>query len=88
MGLTKNKYLRRLVRNYEIELQRPKGCKMLDLLIRNIPDGLGGNTLFVGRTIHKECDFITRYKGIEVRSAIGLKGTSLVYANPSNLYFQ
>ena len=37
---TKNKYLRQLVRSYEIELQRPKGLKYLDQFINNIPDGM------------------------------------------------
>jgi len=57
--ITKNKYLRRLVRNYEIELQRPKGLKYLDMLIRN-SEGCFYNmskfSLFVSRSIHKECN--------------------------------
>lgn len=82
MRVTKNKYLRRLVRNYEIERLRPKGLKALDLLIRNIPNAmLNKCVLFIGNTIHKEADFITRYKGFEIISASGLKGTGMIATN-------
>ena len=86
---TKNKYLRQLVRNYEIELQRPKGLKYLDQFIKQLPETRYENlALFISKTIHNECKGITRYKGYNVISCNGIPKTQLILTNPSNLYFE
>ena len=84
MKQTKNKYLRRLVRNYEIELNRPKGLKFLDQIIKVIPCNLTVS-LFVSPTIHNECDRITRYKGYNVVRTSGLHRTQVCATDPYNL---
>lgn len=87
MKQTKNKYLRRLVRNYEIELNRPKGCKLLDLVIKAIPNNLSNAELFVSDKVHKECDFLTRYKGFKVNKAC-VNNAGVIATDPYNLYLQ
>lgn len=85
MKQTKNKYLRELVRNYEIELQRPKGLKYIDMFIKQVPDGMDDITVFISGSIHKECGFITKYKGYRIASAC-LPRTQIIRAKESNLY--
>ena len=88
MKQTKNKYLRQLVRNYEIELQRPKGLKYLDAFLKAAINGLTEDTaIFISPTIHDECDRITRYKGYKVIRTSGLHRTQVIGAKESNLYF-
>lgn len=84
MKQTKNKYLRRLVRNYEIELRRPKGLKLLDKCIGAMPDGLSNITIFVSKNIHKECDFIDCYRGFKVKYA-AIPNSQAILCNENNL---
>jgi hypothetical protein len=60
---TKNKELIRIIRDYEIELNRPKGLKLLDKMISVMPESHKANAFYVSKKIHKECNFITKYKG-------------------------
>ena len=87
MKQTKNKYLRRLVKNYEIELNRPKGLKLLDIVIKSIPNNMPNVEMFVSDKVYKECDFITRYKGFKVNKAC-VNNAGVIAADPSNLYLQ
>lgn len=84
---TKKKYIRQLIRNYEIELQRPKGLKYLDMFIKQVPNGMNDISLFISKSIHKECNFISKYKGYEVISSFGIKHGSCYGAKKSNLYY-
>lgn len=63
---TKNKELVRIIRNYEIELQRPKGLKLLDKILNQVPINCGDVAIFVSDNIHKECLYISSYKGKKV----------------------
>ena len=85
---TKNKYLRRLVRDYEIERKRPKGLKYLDMFIKQIPETVDNTAIFVSRTIHKECDLISKYKGYNIYSATVIRNTQAYACNESNIFYK
>ena len=87
MRNTKNKYLRKLVKRIDYESSRPKGVKLLDLMLISLPYNDNSYTLFVSEKIHKETNYLKEYKGFKVKSAV-LKDYTVIFANESNMYYE
>jgi len=85
---TSNWYLRRLVRKIGIEANRPKGVKLLDLVLKYLPNTSDADTIFVGKTIHKETNFLEEYKGFKVKSHNGMLDKTAYLCKESNLYYE
>jgi hypothetical protein len=89
MKKTKNKYLRQLVRNYEIELRRPKGVKLIDLIYKQVPDALKNSVdFFVSPLVFSELEGMTKYKGRNIIKANVLPKSNVVAANPENIFYK
>lgn len=85
---TKNKYLRRLVRDYEIERNRPRGIKLLDLLLRNTKlECFKTPTFFVATNVFNECNGEPKHKGVAIWESKGLKKSTALITDLENLFY-
>lgn len=69
MKLTKNKELRALIKRHEYLRNRPKGVKVLDQILKSVPDTALklGLTFYVDYRRKAEFKGLTEYKGFNIR---------------------
>ncbi len=67
MKTTKNKYLLKMLKDYEVIQRNPKLFSVLDLHINSTPFSLPlGMNLFVPKHYHKTIKYINKYKGYKI----------------------
>jgi Tfp pilus assembly protein PilN len=86
---TKNKLLRKLVRYYEIEQNRPRGFKLLEKMYQQIPESLRNRNLIfcVSENIFQECES-NNFKGCEVKSYKSIKKSTAYVLDKDNMLWQ
>jgi hypothetical protein len=82
MKQTKNKYLRQLVRNYEVEKNRPRGIKLLDKIERSIPEYFRKDygVIFVATNIFNELGGVREFNNKNIIKVNGLRKSMAVFA--------
>jgi hypothetical protein len=79
---TKNKHLRQLVRNYEIEKNRPRGVKLLDKIERSIPAYFRKDygVIFVAPNVFNELGDVREYNNKNIIKVNGLRKSIAIFA--------